>query len=891
MLLLTGPAGSGKTSRILERFRDALRQRDSGVRLLTPTATMAQHLQNQVAREGFVFRPGLIQTLSRFVDSFAADMPQVSEPLLYLIVEEAASRVNRPEFARVVRLPGFCAALARTMEEFSSAGCDAERLADTITRKGGSAALGEAFLAVYREVDREIDRRGLATRSQRLSNAAEQIAREGHPAIHTIWLDGFYALPDPELAVIGALCRHADVTLTLPATGITEPTRERLQAMGFVEEACTWERTPPRIELCEAPSIEREADEIARRILEQAAAGRLFRDMGVIVRSPELYEPILRATLDRFGIPARFYFDADLSKHALVCYLAGIVDAMLGGWDHAETLAAIRLAPGIACDEFDFAVREEMPGRGLAELQAIADERARGRAGERASAVVELLRSIERLDPWRALSVAPAAWAARLKGLRELCAPGRPEPGIYETAAIARSQAAVLELFDGAMEEAARALGERPVPLREFWRAAKSVLRLTPLRGDDGRRNVVHVLGAHEARQWQLPVVFVCGLVEKQFPKFHTQDPFFPEAARAQLKQAGIRLRTAADFEAEERFLFDWAVTRATESLTLSYPQWDARGQQNLPSLYLDSVSAAPSPWKSVLPQPGRQHGAARPPAVIASPDLLEAVTLRRQAFRPTGLESYLQCPFQFFGRDTLRLQAAPARPEQRLDFRTQGTIVHAVLAAIHGDPQALEETFDRIFRRICEEQCVPPGYRTEACRQRMLADVRALVEDPAWTQGYQIRTEQKFRYKLGADVEISGRIDRIDVAPNNGAYVIDYKYSGAQNTKSRGTDETLLQPQLYLLAIERSFELRPEGMTYWGLKGGVQRNGWSAPFPPGWLQQAIETTLRIAGEVRAGRVEPHPADPEKCRLCELRDVCRFVIVAPALAEGASSWD
>jgi ATP-dependent helicase/DNAse subunit B len=199
-----------------------------------------------------------------------------------------------------------------------------------------------------------------------LAHAAERIAREGLPAIHTIWLDGFYALPDPELAVIGAMCRHADVTLTLPAAGITEPTRERLLAMGFVEEVCTWEPTQPRIELCEAPSIEREADEIARRILEQAAAGRPFRDMGVIVRSPELYEPILRATLDRFGIPARFYFDADLSKHAVVRYLAGIVDAMLGGWDHAETLAAIRLAPGIACDEFDFAVRERMPGRGLA---------------------------------------------------------------------------------------------------------------------------------------------------------------------------------------------------------------------------------------------------------------------------------------------------------------------------------------------------------------------------------------------------------------------------------------------------------------------------------------------------------------------------------------------
>jgi hypothetical protein len=158
-------------------------------------------------------------------------------------------------------------------------------------------------------------------------HAAERIAREGHPAIHTVWLDGFYALPDPELAVIGAMCRHADVTLTLPVTAITEPTRERLLAMGFVEEACTWERAPPRIDLCATPSIEREADEIARRILEQAAAGRPFREMGVIVRSPEIYEPVLRATLDRFGIPARFYFDADLSNHPLARYLTGIVDA------------------------------------------------------------------------------------------------------------------------------------------------------------------------------------------------------------------------------------------------------------------------------------------------------------------------------------------------------------------------------------------------------------------------------------------------------------------------------------------------------------------------------------------------------------------------------------
>ena len=863
MLLLTGPAGSGKTFRILERLRTAFERRDSGVRLLTPTATMARHFQNRLAREGFVFRPGLIQTLSRFVDAYAADLPQVSEPLLYLLVEAAAHRVNRPEFARVVHLPGFCAALARAMEEFSAAGCDAVRLADSLPRKT-AAPLGEAFLAVYREVDRELARRGLATRSQRLLHAAERIAREGLTGVHTIWLDGFHAVPDPELAAIDALCRRADVTLTLPAAAITEPTRTRLLAMGFAEEVCDRACVPARTEVCEALSIEREADEIARRILAHAAAGRPFREMGIIVRSPKIYESLLSTTLDRFGIPACFYFDADLSRHALVRYLAGAVDAMLGGWEHAETLAVLRLAPGMACDAFDFKVRKALPGTGLPALKTI--------AADAEPFVIGLLQSFEMLETWRALALSPADWAARLKNLRELFRPPRPEPATFETA-MGRSQAAALDLFDAALDEAGRALAQRPIRLSEFWRAAKSVLRLTPLRVDDRRRNVVHVLGAQEARQWQLPVVFVCGLVEQQFPRFHTQDPFFPDAARAQLQRAGIRLRTAADFEAEERFLFDWTVTRATDALTLS------------------GVSATAAPWPTVRPQTGRQGCQGRPASVIAAADLLPVLSSRHSHFSPSSLESFVQCPFQFFGRRTLRLEAAPPRPEERLDFLAQGNIVHAVLWELHREGQPLEEVFERVFRLESEKLRVPPGYRTEALRQRMLADLRTLVEDPQFAGGFEIRAEQKFRYTLAEDIEIRGRIDRMDISADRSAVVIDYKYSGAQGTKNRAADLNLLQPQLYVLAVERFFGLRAAGMFYWGLKNGIQRKGWSEPFPPGWREQAIETTMRIAGEIRAGRIEPGPADPGKCRFCDFRDVCRFEAATGEIAEGSPSWD
>jgi ATP-dependent helicase/DNAse subunit B len=825
-------------------LREALRRGDWQVRLLAPTATMAQHRQHALAREGLVFRPGVIQTLSRFVDAFAGT-PQVSGPLLYLLVEAAARRTDRPEFAQVVELPGFCAALARTMQEFWSAGCDAERLRGSLRNCG--APLGEAFLAVFQEVEKELARRALATRPQRLLEAARRISRDGLGGIHTVWLEGFYALPDPELALIRALGEHAQV--------IEEP-----------PTLCP----PARTEVCEAPAIEREADEIARRILRENAGGRPFREMAVIVRSPETYAAILRATFERFGIPARFYFDAALEQHALARYLAGAVEAMLGGWDHAATLAVLRLAPDVTLDEFDFAVRRELPGAGLAKLKRLAAD---------APAAADLIASLEILEEWRGVSLVPADWAARWKTLRELFQPQRPEPGDRETAAIWRSRFAVLELFAGALEEAAKALAAEPVPLSVFWRAAQSAVRLTPLRLEDRRRNVVHVLSAQEARQWRLPVVFVCGLVEKQFPQFHAQDPFFPESARAHLNQAGMRLRTAVEAEAEERFLFDCAVTRATESVTLTYPRFDARGQQNLRSMFLEGLPAAAA-WQPVRPAARAAPGVTQPAAALAIPGL--------RVFQPTALECYLQCPFQFFGRHTLKLQGAPVRPEERLDARTEGSIIHGVLAEVGSQGALLDEVFDRVFRRICERERIAPGYRTEACRLRMLRDLRALAADASWPGEGQTRTEQKFQYELREGIEIQGRIDRLDVLPDGRALVIDYKYSGAQNTRKLVDDQTRLQPQLYLLALERSFGLRAAGMLYCGLRGGVQWSGWKdggRPIPPQWPRPAVEATLRIVEEIRAGKVAPQPADLELCGRCDYRDVCRFEAAA-AMAGG-----
>ena len=891
MRLITGPAGSGKTAHVLEEFRKALRRGDHAIRLLVPTATMAQHLQNQVAREGFVFRRSLIQTLSHFVEGLAADFPQASDAVLYLIVEEAVTRVDRPELRRVAGLPGFCARLARAILEFSSAGCDSDRLATCLPR----ARLAEAFLAVYKEVDRALDRRGLLLRGKRLECAAARMHADGSNGLTTVWLDGFHALPDPELAVIRALGAHADVTLTLWDTAGSEALRARILDMGFREERFARKQATPAMVLFKAPRIEREVEEIARRILEQAASGRPFRDTGIIVRAADLYVPLLRSTLERFGIPAHFYFDEDAAGHAVIRFLVGAVDAMLGGWDHAATLAVLRLAPRFAdssaLDRLDFAAREQIPNAGLGGLKSL--------LGDSESRLPQLLDALVPLEELRSFALAPADWAARLRTLRNLFRPRRPEDGAgREFALLWRSQAAALKLFDEALEEAAQGLPPDGIMgLGEFWRAVCSVLRLKPLRLEDGRRNVVHVMAAHEARQWELPVVYVCGLVEKQFPRMQNQDPFFPDAARQALQEAGIRLRTATDLEREERALFDTAVSRASMLVTLSYPEFDSRGESNLPSVFLDGLVLAPEEPRAVRPAPQHLFSPAVRPA-IGAPALHAALREKTARVSVSSLESYLQCPFQYFGRGLLRLKSSPARPEERLDFSLQGEIIHAVLAEWLAQQGNIAAVFHRTFAEKCDEKAIRPGYHTERLRNAMLEDLERFAADSQWPRAqFGSQTEKEFQIPLDDTVQVAGRIDRIDTDTEGRAYVIDYKYSAPERVKAR-KDAGQLQGPVYALAAERAFGVRPAGMFFVGVKKEVRYIGWSDsgllesdPIPAEWAQTAGQV-LQIVSDIRTGRLAPFPADRDGCRYCDIRDVCRIEVgrrIAPEITatEGA----
>ncbi len=869
MLLLTGPSGSGKTRRILTEFREAVKARRADVRLVVPTATLVQHLGHELAREGLVFSPRCIVTLAGFIseicgDSEPADNVVADTATLTLAAEAAVREVDAPEFARVGRMPGFHAALVHTIGELDSAGCVPEQFG----RVWLDAPLARPLLAVWQSIERQLADRRLLTRTQVLRRAAAAVGNE----FRRVWFDGFVGFTRPEIELIEALAAKADVTVALPSLDTAIPALTDLRAAGFeFEELQSEDTAPPEVAWFQAENLEREADEIARRILLYRESGRDFREIAVVLRAAEDIAPLLETTFERFGIPARFYFSGELVRHPAVGFAMRLVEALLSEWDLEATLGALRLTPGLApgiLDRWDIAIRERIPGKGLDILRDLG---------------VRTAERFAELDSWRSARWSAERWADVLGEIPARFAAPRPRDGLsWNETQIERGQAAATKTWGEAMQTAAKWFGPNQpfLTLEEFWQIANSVVRLTPLSVPDTRRNVVHVMNVFEARQWDLAVMFIPNLTEKVFPKYHSQDPFLPDSAIRELKAAGLRLRDSRDRDAEESCLFDALALRPRE-ICLSYPRRNGRGDENLRSSFFGRLRATES--KALLARPvlAAPPVSLRPPAPVRSGELLKRIAERQTYFTPSSLESYARCPFQFFAGRTLRLESLPDTPEERLGYLVQGNIVHDVLrqwTAVRGD---VKPHFDAVFRAVCEREHIQLTYRTEVLRQRMLADLETFCESFQTFGTGDCLTEQPFEFAALPDVRLKGRIDRVDTTDSGGAVIIDYKYSN--NTKQNVDDETKLQGVLYTIAAERAMGLKPQATVFLGVKREHKPAGWGdlpgydlPPITTEWLDKGLDTVDRVAREIRQGTVRPNPSDLKHCVYCDFRDACRY---------------
>ncbi len=886
MKLIRGAPGAGKTALVFREFREALRSGETNLRIVVPTATLVRHFQHELARDGVVFSPRSVVSLNRFLRERASVLQNeanlVPDGLLRVIVRDALQRLKFPEFASVAATEGMASTLIDTIDFFENAGCTPDKLASV--RKLGPHA--KPFEKLWRAVGEAVRQSGYHLRGEMTRAAASNT----QPT--RVWFDGFLNFSPIEFDFLREIVTVCEVTLTITDSPATDDIRKFALQLGAEDRLLRGNSRKPLTTLVNARTLEREADEIARRILAFHEQGTEFRRIAVALREASTYVPLLKGTFHRFGIPARFYFSSPLRKHPVAIFLGGLISGALTGWDFEAAINTLRAQPRWGTradfDRFDFKVRQAMPGHGASELLALCES----------DWLREEIAVCLKTEAWKAVLLRPAGWAERFEVLAaSLYRPGTLDiAGDHAGIESARSHVAALRSWVSAIKSIA-ALPAQPISLEDFWRTASVAVDTASLHPIDDRANVVPVMNVYEARQWDVSTLIVCGVTDRDFPRQHPQNLLFPDSDIDRLRAAGVPLRKAADYDHEERWLFDSLRTRAVDSLVLTYPDHDASGKSVQRSRLLDFDQVA-QPAQHCKPAPRIASPGLGTAGRVGAPDLQAEMARIHQTISLTALEDLAQCRFKFFGGRTLSLKAAPERPGERLNARVTGSILHVALERWLADKSRdFVEVFEETFDETCRTDHLPAGYRLEVERIHFREIARRVSANDLWTPDSS-EAEVALELEFPGPTKVKCRIDRIDTFGDD-CVIVDYKSSKTASVKKLVASSTRLQGPLYALAVRENRNLNPVAMLYWAVRED-ERYGWGKipgadvplePMPENWATDAKARTIERLSGFLSGTVNAHPEEADQCRWCDFAAACRVetLVEIEKVAVGGSS--
>lgn len=430
--------------------------------------------------------------------------------------------------------------------------------------------------------------------------------------------------------------------------------------------------------------------------------------------------------------------------------------------------------------------------------------------------------------------------------------------------------------------------------LTESWELALALL-------GDSMRFEEKAAGALELQGWlellweDAPHLIVAGLNEGAVPKAIIGDVFLPEALRRRLALKTNETRLVCDIY----LLAALAAMRAAHGrLELLVGKTSAAGDPLRPSRLLLLCADEELPHRiSVLFR--------RVETAQASLPWTRAWALSPRRVPPpatisvTALRTYLACPFRFYLKHLLRMDALdPLKAE--LDARDFGTLLHDALEVIGLDDglrrcadeavlrEALLTRFEQKVRaRYGDELTLPLVVQFESARQRLrkAAEIQALEAAAGWMVE---KVETSFECVLGG-LTVRGKIDRIDRHADGRVRVLDYKTSDKPvnpvdahldsispsqpappewatvtvNGKARRWID--LQLPLYRLALSKEFGVAVE-CGYFNLPkaaGEVAVSRWE-DFSPELQAAAEHCAAEVARRVAAGEFWPPAELPER---------------------------
>ncbi|MDO5692082.1 MAG: PD-(D/E)XK nuclease family protein [Pseudomonadota bacterium] len=397
------------------------------------------------------------------------------------------------------------------------------------------------------------------------------------------------------------------------------------------------------------------------------------------------------------------------------------------------------------------------------------------------AAAIEAVRAS--LQGARALS----AWQDSLQGALRAC-------GLWAALAQDAAGQAVLGAlgYAGDLADVAHPHAERRLRLPEWTQWVRATLEAASFKPPAAPAADVVVLPLGQLLGRPLAALVLPGADEQRLPA--APEPPGPWSAA---QREMLRLPSRDELRHAQQAA--WQLALAVPHVDVLWRQGDDSGETLLPSPLVQALQLQELPTTVTQGQePRLPHQVAATPVARPAPS---GAALPVTPLSASGYEQLRTCPYRFFALRQLGL-AEEGELDVDVDKRDFGTWVHAVLSAfhtaLHAAPDAdrvalMDQAASDAARRLSldEGEFLPFSVAWPALRDGYLQ----------WLAGHEAAgarfeaAELTHELALG-EVQLQGRLDRLDRQPDGSPLVIDYKTESATRTQSRiqaGTEDTQL--------------------------------------------------------------------------------------------------
>jgi len=300
----------------------------------------------------------------------------------------------------------------------------------------------------------------------------------------------------------------------------------------------------------------------------------------------------------------------------------------------------------------------------------------------------------------------------------------------------------------------------------------------------------VRLMTAHRAKGLEFDYVFVMGAVDRKWGtrSRHESIKLPPAIYRAVAAAEEALGEDDADKNADERNVFYVALTRARKEVFVTRAYTDREGKEQLPTQFiaelkediLTPLDVAPYE-KEFATRRGEIEFAAPAPK---TPELKDKAFLnelfKTQGLSVTGLNNYLECPWQYFYRNLVRI---PEAPNKHLSF---GNAVHAALKSYFDEFDKGEDKGKAYLVRRFEEELAGEPIKEDDYEEALAKGKKSLPAfydeyHAAWAAASAVAGGKAMNEIRVAEIvlkdgtKVNGKLDRIEIAPTS-VRVVDYK-------------------------------------------------------------------------------------------------------------------